>query len=250
MPTVIRYSERPELWERIADLTDEVWPEYNKHGDVLLEHWGRLYTDFGDYQFVMYDEDTDEVLGEGHSVPCTWDGTVEGLPAGIDEVMEQAMDLFASGGEPNAASAMAIEIKPGARRKGLSTLMLQGMAGLYADTSFEALIAPVRPSLKHLYPITPIETYCSWTTPEGEPFDPWMRVHTRLGADVLKPVERSLYISGTVAEWEDWTKMRFPTSGSYVFPEGLAPLSIDREADRGTYWEPNVWIRHRLRGDT
>ena len=29
-------------------------------------------------------------------------------------------------------------------------------------------------------------------------------------------------ISGTVAEWEEWTETAFPESGEYVFPRGLA----------------------------
>jgi hypothetical protein len=39
--------------------------------------------------------------------------------------------------------------------------------------------------------------------------------------------------------------MVFPDSGEYVFPLGLAPVSIDRDADVGSYWEPNVWMIHR-----
>ena len=31
---------------------------------------------------------------------------------------------------------------------------------------------------------------------------------------------------------------------AYVFPHGLAPVDIDREADLGAYWEPNVWMIH------
>jgi hypothetical protein len=38
--------------------------------------------------------------------------------------------------------------------------------------------------------------------------------------------------------------MAFPESGDYVFPEGLAPVRIDRSADHGAYWEPNVWMVH------
>jgi hypothetical protein len=38
--------------------------------------------------------------------------------------------------------------------------------------------------------------------------------------------------------------MAFPDSGEYVFPEGLAPVHIDRSTDRGSYWEPNVWMVH------
>jgi hypothetical protein len=40
--------------------------------------------------------------------------------------------------------------------------------------------------------------------------------------------------------------MVFPESGTYVFPHGLAPLDVDREADVAGYWEPNVWMLHRV----
>jgi hypothetical protein len=40
--------------------------------------------------------------------------------------------------------------------------------------------------------------------------------------------------------------MLFPESGEYWFPGGLAPLMISREADRGRYWEPNVWMHHQI----
>jgi hypothetical protein len=106
------------------------------------------------------------------------------------------------------------------------------------------LIAPVRPSWKERYPLVPIERYARWRREDGLLFDPWMRVHERLGATILKPEPRSLRISGTIAEWEQWTGMAFPESGEYWFPRGLATLAVERESDRGSYWEPNVWMRH------
>jgi hypothetical protein len=51
-------------------------------------------------------------------------------------------------------------------------------------------------------------------------------------------------MTGTVADWEKWTGMLFPASGSYVIPDGLTLLEIDRSADTGIYREPNVWMRH------
>ena len=29
------YAERPELWRTTAEITEGVWPKYNRHGDVL-----------------------------------------------------------------------------------------------------------------------------------------------------------------------------------------------------------------------
>jgi hypothetical protein len=40
--------------------------------------------------------------------------------------------------------------------------------------------------------------------------------------------------------------MAFPESGDHVFPAGSATLTVDRETDIGTYWEPNVWITHTV----
>lgn len=40
--------------------------------------------------------------------------------------------------------------------------------------------------------------------------------------------------------------MVFPESEAYVFPHGLATVHIDQEADRGLYYEPNVWLIHDI----
>ena len=53
-------------------------------------------------------------------------------------------------------------------------------------------------------------------------------------------------VKGTIAQWEEWTGLVFPESGDYVVRGALEPVRIDREADLGTYVEPNVWMLHRL----
>jgi len=52
---VIRYVERPELWDASEALASAVWPEYNRHGDVLNRYWDRLFEDFPEFQFVVCD---------------------------------------------------------------------------------------------------------------------------------------------------------------------------------------------------
>jgi hypothetical protein len=118
------------------------------------------------------------------------------------------------------------------------------MRTIAARHGLDHLVAPVRPAWKERYPLTAIERYVRWRREDGQLFDPWMRVHERLGARVSTPLPRSLRITGTVGQWESWTAMAFPESGEYVFPEGLATVLIDRSADQGSYWEPNVWMVH------
>jgi GNAT superfamily N-acetyltransferase len=243
MAVVFTHSERPDLAERVDF---DVWPVYNTKGDVLRRYWSRLYEELREFQFMLYDEDEDVVVAEGHSIPFVWDGTPEGLPAGIDGLVEDAFRLVEEGREPTALSALAIEIRATAQGRGLSRSMIEAMGRIAREHGFRELVAPLRPSWKERYPLTPIERYARWTREDGLPFDPWIRTHARLGGEILRLEPRSLRISGTVTEWEDWTETAFPESGEYVFPHGLAPLSVDREADLGLYFEPNIWMVHRV----
>jgi hypothetical protein len=139
---------------------------------------------------------------------------------------------------------LALEVSPTARRRGVAAELLRGMRELAARHGLRRLIAPVRPSWKERYPLAPIERYVTWRREDGQLLDPWMRLHERLGACVATPLPHSMRITGSVREWESWTALPFPESGSYVFPHGLAPVNIDRETDTGSYWEPNVWMIH------
>lgn len=235
---VVTAADDPELVDRAHALVGAVWPEYNLHGDVLNAYWGRLYAERAPYQFAYLDGG--EVVGRAHSLPVAWDRTMEDLPEGIDGAMRRGFD----GPGATVLCALSIEVTRRRQGTGLSSAILRGMAGIAREHGFEALIAPVRPSWKERYPLTPIERYAGWRREDGLLLDPWLRVHERLGAEVLKPEPRSLRVTGTVSEWEEWTGLVFPESGDYVIPQGLATLAVDVEGDRGAYWEPNVWMRH------
>ena len=236
-------AERPDLWERGIP-SESVWPEYNLHGDVLNRWWGRLDEDLSEFQFVLYDEAHDEVVAEGHTGPLWWDGADAGLPDGIDAAITQIFGHVQAGDPVNTLCALAAESPREGRARGLAEQLLRAMRTIAERHGLTHLVAPVRPSFKERYPLTPIGRYVGWRREDGQLLDPWMRVHERLGARVATPLPESLRITGTVGEWESWTGMAFPESGDYVFPEGLAPVHIDRAADRGSYWEPNVWMVH------
>jgi hypothetical protein len=96
----------------------------------------------------------------------------------------------------------------------------------------------------------PIERYAHWTRPDGLPFDAWMRVHARLGAEVIALAPQSMYITGTVVDWQEWTGLRFPESGQYVVQGAPQPIEINLEKDLGVYYDPNVWMLHEVARET
>ena len=136
---VIRYSERPELWKDTAAITREVWPEYNLHSEDPHGYWGRLFDEFAHLQFVLYDDQEQEVIAEGHTIPCDWDGTTEGLGDGIDAIMAAAFDAHKADRAPTALCALAAEIRPRFQGGGLASRMLDVMADLAREAGPGAL---------------------------------------------------------------------------------------------------------------
>jgi len=123
------------------------------------------------------------------------------------------------------------------------------MRSLVLDDGYDDLLAPVRPSHKHIYPLIPMDDYITWRRADGRSFDPWLRMRTDVGAEVLKVAEESMVVEGTTSAWESWTDITVVGSDRYLVPEALVPVEFDRDQDHGRYVEPNVWVRHRLRDD-
>ncbi|HTY72836.1 MAG TPA: N-acetyltransferase [Actinomycetes bacterium] len=239
--TAFTVSERPDLTEKAWLCTNDLLPEYNNHGDVLDVYWPRLTGEVADFQFHLLGED-EQILARCRTIPLHWDGTVEDLPAGIDGALARGFD----GGEPDALCALLVAVPRAVQQRGVSARALEAMSAVARRHGYSSLIAPVRPSAKEQYPLVPIERYAAWRRPDGSLFDPWMRTHERLGATVLKAEAQSLRITSTVADWEAWTGLAFPEDGDYWFPRGLTTVAVDRAADQGRYYEPNVWMHHRL----
>ncbi len=238
-------SERPEFTIALLQLAPKVWPYFILEADASREHYSALFEYFMDYQFVVCDQQ-EQVIAGGGTIPVAWDGTMDGLPEGWDGALIQGVADRRAGHAPSALSAVSATIHPAYQGLGLGQLIIRTMKALGLSHGLSHLICPVRPSQKSRYPLIPLEQYIRWKQSDGAPFDPWMRTHWRLGAEFLRIEPASMVVNGTVAEWEDWTEMRFPESGTYVVPGALVPISIDCEQNLGRYIEPNAWMRYRL----
>jgi GNAT superfamily N-acetyltransferase len=235
---VVRYADRPDLRERrYEELSARTFPEFMHHNEPGGKYWGRLYDEYPDFQVALVEGD--ELVAEAHALPVAWDGSLDDLPSGWDEAFVRGMT---SDREATVLSALAISVNPARQGQGVSQRMIQAFRDTARAAGLTGVIAPVRPTLKERYPLIPIETYLEWRREDGTHFDPWIRIHERLGAVIVAAAPRSMVMRAPVADWEDWTGMRFPADGEYVFPGALATLVV---ADGvGTHVEPNVWLRH------
>jgi GNAT superfamily N-acetyltransferase len=245
---LVTAAQRPELEEEMRRLGASPWPKFLDHDAVVKALWRYVYELAPDYQFGLLGERGDSLVAIGNCIPIRWDGDPRTLPdRGIDAVLEDGVACLRDGATPTAASALMIVISPERLGHGISGEAIRAMAEIVRRHGLTELVAPIRPTDKHRYPLIPIERYIRWRRDDGLPFDPWIRVHVRVGGEILRPATAAMRVSGSIAEWEHWTRMALPESGSYAVPGALVPVEIDRERDIGEYLEPACWMRHRIR---
>ena len=230
------------------DLT-RAWPPFMLNDAVADLYYSNLRA-WSEHTLVCVVDGT--VVARGFSVAFAMGGeTRPTLPKdGWDGVVRWSYLDSLDQRPATHASALEIAIAPEARGHGLSTDMVEAMIDNVRRLGFDQLLAPVRPSAKHLEPDTPMEEYVARTRPDGLPRDPWMRVHARLGAVTLAVCPTSMVIPGTLDEWKEWTGQSFERSGPHRVPGALVPVHVDIDQDHAVYVEPNVWMEHRWEGGT
>jgi len=242
---VCTFEERPDLHNTHMKIGDRVWPEFMGWDAVIREHWDDLDRIFPEYQFVLLEDN--EAVGIANSIPFHLDMPLEELPEeGWDWVVVKGLKDKAADIKPNTLSGLQVAVDTEYQGRGISPVIVREMLSIARQKGYKYMAIPVRPTLKSMYPLIPFANYIRWKTEDGLPFDPWIRVHVKLGARIIKPCYKSMCIKGSISEWEKWTGMKFPETGEYIVEGALTPIKIDCKKDIGEYIEPNVWIVHDI----
>ncbi|MFA0413443.1 hypothetical protein AB4520_06495 [Vibrio renipiscarius] len=239
---VCTLSDRPDLVDDVASLDNHSWPEFLQHSDT--ENWHHLYAELSDWTLMLLSGE--KVIGVVFAVPVKWSGGITSLPESIADVVAQGLALHRCGAPANTLIPIAALVDPSVQGKGLSSKLLLEIKALAKRRGLTSLVVPVRPIYKSKYPIQSIQSYASWLSNDGFYYDPWLRVHQKLGAKAIHIANCTLTVKGTLAQWAKWTRMIFPHSGQYVVPGALTTIDVDKANDCGIYREPNVWMKHPM----
>jgi len=237
--------DRPDLIKAGDDIVEAVWPEFMLNDAVANEYFFKLYEVFPQYQYWLLEGE--KIVGIGNSIPLSWNKGLHDLPEeGWDWALEKGFIDYKKKRTADILCALSITISPEFQGKGVSREMINSMMTIGLKNHFKELIIPVRPTSKKDYPLTNIHEYIQWKREDGLSFDPWLRVHLRAGAELIKVCDKAMLIEGSIEDWSKWTGMIFPESGKYIIPGALRPVEFDLEKDKGIYLEPNIWIKYDL----
>jgi len=245
---IVSLADRPDLAPRLWDV--DAWPVFMQQDPIGDLFYSRAATTYAAYTLLALDAaDPDRVVARSCSVPFAMGGDTgrDRLPDdGWDGVIRWAWLDEVAGRAPTHVSALEVSIAPELQGTGLASVMLGAKRDNVARLGFSDLVAPVRPSRKTHEPRTPMETYAARRRDDGLPADPWLRLHVRLGGEVVGVCPRAMTISGTLAEWRSWTGMPFDETGDVEVPFALSPVHVDVAHDHAVYVEPGVWVHHRV----
>ena len=136
-------------------------------------------------------------------------------------------------------------VDPAWNGRGLARALIARAKAAAFDLGARAVIAPVRPTQKFLFPDLSMDEYARRSGPDGAPVDSWIRAHFECGANIEGVCAESVRVEASLSKWRDWTGRALDEGGAQPAPPGgLAPLIVDLAADRATYSEPNVWMRY------
>lgn len=239
-------AERPDLIGRVWGMPDR-WDEFMNHDPIGESLFGSVVKSYR-HLAVAATDPNDEIVAHGTAMAFRMDADGRrALPArGWDQALVWAHQDLVRGDEPDTACALEVSVHTDWLGHGLSHQVFAAIRDAARAAGFATLMAPVRPSEKHLEPDTPMDEYANRTRDDGLPTDPWLRVHARLGGVIEEVAWASQTVSGSLAEWEGWTGADFSASGPVVIPGGLVPVQCVAEHGFAVYVEPNVWIRHDL----
>ena len=243
--TVVTFNQRPDLFDQQEQICGRAFPEFLYYSDTAAAFWEKMISFHDAFQFMLLEQD--QVAAVINCLPMDLDMPVGTLPDhAFDWAFEKSIKDYEDGNKPNAAVGVQIVVSEAYQGKGVSGTAIEALKKACLQKGLAKIIIPVRPTLKSRYPLQSMEDYIRWKRDDGLPFDPWLRVHVKCKASIVKVCGNAVEIKGTVAQWEKWTKMVFPLSGEYVVDGALRPVSIDRERNMGRYVEPNVWVSYDL----
>ena len=194
--SVERTDAREWSDEQMQALFAEGFPAFITADQLAKQYIGRIREWFPDLNLTLVEQTPDQArtpLATGWAIPVRWDGTVADLPTGYTDATARAVEDREQGVEPDTLVICGAVVAPTHKGRGLAGRVLAALCEAAADRGWPRVIAPVRPTLKSRYPLTPVGTFMAWTRPDGTALDPWIRTHLQMGPRVA--AERKVTLS-------------------------------------------------------
>jgi len=232
-------TQRAQYSQAITD----AFPPIIAESKVIKNNWHKLENYFPEYQQLLLSSN-DELIGFMNTVPFRFEDDLSDLPdRGWDWMFEKGIADFETHLSANYLGGLQVIVRKEYQGQGYSKKILNHAKSILRPSTLQKLVIPIRPTRKQEYPSMEMLDYLKLQE-DGKLFDPWIRTHLKGGAEIIKVCNQSMIMTGDIKFWEIMINQELPKSGRYRLEGGLNLVTIDVANNRGSYIEPNIWIKY------
>jgi GNAT superfamily N-acetyltransferase len=156
--TAERSDARSGRDDELEPLFGGAFPAFITADQVAKKYIGQVREWFPDLDIILIDED-DVPVATGWGVPIRWNGETADLPGGYTDTLRRAVEGRERGDTPGTLVICGGIVSRARQGQGLAGELITALRDLAPAAGLNRVIAPVRPTLKRQYPLTPIETF-------------------------------------------------------------------------------------------
>lgn len=187
--------------------------------------------------YVNRSKNPEILAGSGITTQIFWDSNPESLPGGWQGAVRQSyIDSNTNNRRPNTQVALLVFTTKRFRGRGLSGLILSKMCITAKKRGYRYLIVPALPptQFQKEYAKFSIEEIINLKRTDNQYLDYWIRLHTKMGADIIGHCAKSHRFAFTL---EDFNKN---VSSDSINSTGEHLLRLDRDSSLGPN-KKNMW---------
>jgi len=128
------------------------------------------------------------LVGHGVMARIIWNGSLENLPRGwADSVVQARMVADRAIGGADTTVGLFINVERDHKKSGAAEKIITLMKEVTGSLAIRSLIIPLRPPVRYqrAYVELDFEEFASLVREDGRPLDYWVRVHVKVGAEVI-----------------------------------------------------------------
>lgn len=202
---------------------------------------------------IIYDAGTGNLVGHGITTSFAWDQKEETLPSGWQAVVRASyLHSEIEQQEVNTLVGLFIFVEDGYRQQGWANNVILEMRNLAQEKGLQALVIPLRPPLRYKkdYATMPMTEFAELKRPDGLPQDHWIRLHTRLGASILRASEKSHQHVLPLQDFQQhFSCAELPPDTGETLVERNGEwykVYVDQQRDFVLINQGCVWVQHQL----